>query len=347
LHRCATLSISVILPVRNEARFIERILSDLIRQEYDPGRFEILVVDGRSTDGTPERVARFAAQHDNIRLLRNPRRLSSAGRNLGLQHARGDVVLIVDGHCELNDRRYLKKLADAFQRSGADCIGRPQPLEVTGASRLQRTISAARASWLGHHADSFVYATSEGFVPAQSVAVAYRRRLFDAVGRFDESFDACEDVELNHRIDRAGLRCFFTPDIAVRYAPRDSLRGLFCQLVRYGRGRMRLLRKHPETRSWKTLIPAFFVAGAVLGVVPAVFSRWFAAAYAAVLLAYAVLVAGVSLTAALRRRDPGLLPWLPAVYVTIHLAAGAGMLLEFFRPAGRPTEDARTESQCT
>ena len=169
------LFISAIVPVRNEARFIERTLTQLLAQDYDPERFEVLVVDGQSTDGTPEVVARFAAQHENVRLFANPRRLSSAARNIGIRNARGDAVLIVDGHCELDDRHYLTRLADAFQRSGADCIGRPQPLDVSGASRLQRAISAARSSWLGHHSDSYIYSSAAGFVPAKSVAVAYRR----------------------------------------------------------------------------------------------------------------------------------------------------------------------------
>ncbi|MBN2580004.1 MAG: glycosyltransferase family 2 protein [Pirellulales bacterium] len=328
------LFISVILPVRNEARFIERILAQLSGQDYDPGRFEILVVDGQSTDGTPERVARFAAERENVRLLANPRRLSSAARNIGIQHARGDVVLIVDGHCELDDRRYLQRLAEAFKRSGADCIGRPQPLDVSGASRLQRAIAAARSSWLGHHADSYIYSSAEGFVPAQSVAVAYHRRLFDAIGLFDESFDACEDVELNHRIDRAGLRCYFTPEVAVRYAPRESLGGLFRQLVRYGRGRMRLLRKHPETLSLGALIPALFLAGVFLGLAPALCFRWCAAAYLAVLSVYTILVLGGSVIGTLKRRNLGLLPWLPLVYVTIHVAAGTGTLWELLQPSG-------------
>ena len=85
----------------------------------------------------------------------------------------------------------------------------------------------ARSSWLGHHPDSFIYSKEERFVPAISVAVAYRRDVFDKVGFFDENFDACEDVELNHRIDKNRLKCYFTPSITVQYCPRKSLGGLF------------------------------------------------------------------------------------------------------------------------
>jgi len=328
-ERTKALFISVIVPVRNEAKFIERTLSQLVAQDYDSQRFEVLVVDGESTDGTPDLVAQVAARHQNVRLFSNPRRLGSAARNIAIREARGDVVLLVDGHCELEDDRYLSHLADAFERSGADCIGRPQPLDVTGATTLQRAIAAARSSRLGHHPDSFIYSSAEEFVPAKSVAVAYRRSVFEKVGCFDETFDACEDVELNHRIDRAGLRCFFTPQVAVHYAPRDTLRGLFRQLVRYGCGRVRLRRKHPETLTIKTLLPGIFVLGCILGLVLAWFSLWLAAAYVAALALYLVVVSGVSLAVAVARRDAAILPWLPLVFATIHFASGAGLLWEF------------------
>ena len=154
--------ISVVVPVRNEATFIRATLAQLVGQNYDPDRFEVIVADGQSTDGTPGIVRRLVAGHHNLRLLANPRRWSSAGRNLGVRAARGEIIVIVDGHCDLANPDYLRDLAEAFARSGADCVGRPQPLDVAGASTVQRAIAAARSSWLGHHPDSFQYSTRLG-----------------------------------------------------------------------------------------------------------------------------------------------------------------------------------------
>ncbi len=387
--------VSVIVPVRNEARFIERTLAQLVGQDYDRDRFEVLVVDGESSDGTPALVARFAATHPNVRLFSNPRRLSSAARNIAVREARGDVMLLVDGHCDLAGNRCLRELADAFGRSGADCLGRPQPQDTAGLSHsgtawpknarpltaLQRAIASARSSRLGHHPDSHVYSSGEGFVPAKSVAVAYRREVFyrlsgepvgvdvdgKTIGGFDERFDACEDVEFNHRVDRAGLRCFFTPRIAARYAPRNALGGLFRQLFRYGCGRVRLWRKHPETMSLKTLLPGLFLIGCVVGAVITLLAwqwetggdtrqetsgQWgeflglatsrFPLFYATALALYAAVVLAGSLAvwnAERRKSNAGgrrsfgfrhlaLLAWLPLVFATIHFGAGAGLLWE-------------------
>jgi succinoglycan biosynthesis protein ExoA len=322
-------SVSVIVPVRNEERNIAQTLGDLLALDKEGIDYEILVVDGDSTDATRDVVRSLMADHPELKLLRNPRRLSSAARNVGIAYARGEFVVIVDGHCRVTNRAYLHDLVDGFVRSGADSLGRPQPLDVPGATVFQRAIAAARSSWLGHHPASHIYSSGERLVRPQSVAVAYRRSVFTTVGLFDESFDACEDVEFNHRLDRKGLTCFFTPKIGVSYHPRSSLRGLFQQMVRYGRGRARLLRKHPETLSLSCLVPMAFVAGLVLGPIAAWYSSWCAAALAATLLIYFGLIAVAAVGAARRAADLGVIPWFFLVFPTIHVGAGCGLLGEW------------------
>ncbi len=324
--------VSVIVPIRNEERFIERTLLALRQQNFPLDAAEILVVDGESTDKTPEIVASIAAQDPRVRLLTNPRRWSSAGRALGVREAAGDYLLIVDGHCELQDPDYLNKLVRAFETSGADCLGRPQPQDVSRATPVQQAIAAARSSPVGHHPDSFIYSDQPQFVPAHSVAVAYRRSVFEQVGNFDDSFDACEDVELNHRIDKAGLRCWFAPELQIRYEPRGSLAGLFRQLVRYGRGRVRLMRKHPETRSLKTLVPALFVAGLPVGLLAGLFSKWAALFYLSVLGLYLAIILLGSLGVIRKVGCWRAAAWIPVVLIVIHLASGWGQWREAFQP---------------
>jgi succinoglycan biosynthesis protein ExoA len=320
--------ISVIVPVRNEAAFIGKTLRQLLDQNYDSDRFEILVADGQSTDGTREIVRELQASYAHLHLLDNPKRWSSSGRNLAIRAAQGDIIVIVDGHCEFDDANYLANLANAFEQSGADCVGRPQPLDISKASTLQRAIALARSSRLGHHPDSFIYSDVEQIVPPQSVAVAYRRSVFAAVGLFDETFDACEDVEFNHRVARAGLRCLLSPRIRLHYVPRSGLGSLFRQMARYGRGRVRLLRKHPETFSLAGFLPAAFLLGMVIGPAISWLSPWLVFAYAGCLGAYVLTVLLFSLSLAIRGRDWRLLPVLPLVFAAVHMGAGTGILQE-------------------
>lgn len=319
--------VSVIVPARNEEAYIGRMLQGLLRQDCAAG-YEVLVADGQSTDRTVAVVRALQKQHAHLRLVHNKRHWSSAGRNRAIEQARGDIIVVVDAHCEPPGPDYVESVADAFAQSGAACLGRPQPLDVSGATAVQRAIAAARSSWLGHHPDSHIYSVKEAIVRPQSVAVAYRRWVFAEVGFFDETFDACEDVEFNQRVDRAGLSCFFTPRIALRYVPRSNLTALWRQMIRYGRGRFRLLRKHPETFSVGSLVPALFLLGLAAGTVLVWFSSWLALAFIGAVGCYALAVALVSLALSFRERDLRLFSWLLVVFPTIHLGAGAGLLWE-------------------
>ncbi|MHB1423532.1 MAG: glycosyltransferase family 2 protein [Gemmataceae bacterium] len=335
--------ITVIVPARNEGAFLADTLQQLLEQRYDAARFEILVADGGSTDDTRAIVAALQTRYAHLRLLDNPRQWSSAGRNAAVREARGDILLLIDGHCELKNPYYLQNLADAFAESSADCVGRPQPLDVSGATLVQRAIAAGRASRLGHHPASHIYRDRAGFVPPQSVAIAYRRAVFDTVGLFDERFDACEDVEFNHRVARAGLTCWFTPRLRVPYHPRSNLCSLFRQMVRYGRGRVRLLRKHPETFSLSSLLPAAFLAGVVVGALAACWSSMLALLYSGVLGVYGALLLLFSVALCLRERDVRLLPLFPLVFLAIHAGAAVGVWCELLLgPPPRP-ETANAE----
>lgn len=322
------LFLSIVIPVRNEERHIAHVLDRLLAQDYPPERWEAILVDGRSTDATREIVTRYAERHSNIHCHENPKRLSSAARNIGIDHMRGDVFLLIDGHCLIESGDMLKAVDRAFRHEKSDCLGRPQPLEMRGAGFRQHAIAAARRSPLGHHPDSFIYAGKACWAPAISVGVAYRKAVFETVGRFDERFDAAEDVEFNHRCDRAGLRCFFDPAIAVYYVPRKTLRGLFRQLVRYGRGRVRLTRKHPDTFSMKSFLPAIFLAVVLIGLPLAFFHPVFMWIYGMSLGMYASCLLLESLRLAVVLRRPAFALFLPLVFMTIHAASGWGIVIE-------------------
>ncbi len=316
-------SVSVIVPVRNESRSIEHTLRLLLTQDFPRDDFEVIVADGVSTDDTVLIVRRLQSEFSNLKLVFNSEKLASSGRNTGIRHATKDVMVIVDGHCHVPDRDYLQKLSAAFATSGADCLGRPQPLDVESPTRFQEAVSAARSSRLGHNPDSDIYSNEAKFVPPQSTAVAYSRRVFHTIGLFDQEFDACEDVEFNERVHAAGLTCYFTPEVKIVYEPRGDFSALFYQLGRYGKGRAKLAFKHPKSLSLPALVPPLWTVWALgagpLGlVVPYLGWLWLAslALYAAVLLgAGAVLGRGKPLAVGAR---------IPMVFVAIHFGFAWG-----------------------
>ena len=267
--------LSVVIPVRNEERFVAHTLDELARQEYDKSRYELIVVDGQSTDATCSVVEKFARAHTdvNVRLYRTPGRLSSRARNIGIRQARGTLIAVIDGHVHIPSQSLFSAMERIHSEHGAQCLARPAPLGVPGLiSGTSCWIAVARKSWLGHSSKSFIYSDFEGYVDPMSSGFAYESSVFDKVGYFDESFDAAEDVEFHYRLKQAGITAYTSPGLLIYSYPRESLPALFRQQVRYGAGRARLVRKHRDAFTVETLIPAgiliFFVSA------PAVVILW-------------------------------------------------------------------------
>jgi len=323
--------ITIVMPVRNEARFIRETLGQLLDQDYPADCFEIIVADGMSDDGTPEIVTELGRRFPQLKLVPNPKRLSSAGRNLGFQHGRGDYFLVVDGHCFIPTSNLFKHLVDCFRDSGADCLGRPQPQDPPGLTPFQRAVALARGSRLGHGGDSLIYGEFEGFASPVSNGAAYTRRVFEVVGYLDEEFDAAEDVEFNYRVEQSGLLCYTSHRLTVRYYPRENLQGLFCQMRRYGIGRWRFLCKHPKALTVNQLVPSLFTVGlatflAATAVALCTGHGWTAVAVMGVPFAlYAALV--LAEAARIVRSDGGRIGVLvPSILLAVHLGLGIGFL---------------------
>ena len=334
--------ISVVIPVHNEAAHLGALFEDLLNQDYPVDRYEIVVVDGESTDQTREVVGSFArSARVRILCLPNPRCLSSAGRNVGVRASRGEFILFIDGHCRLPGPAFLRQTVGLFEETRADCLCRPANLETAGNKWFQNVVAHVRSTFLGHGPDSTIYVTDfKGFVDPTSAGAFYRRSVFDKVGMHDEQFDACEDVEFNHRVHKAGLRSYLSSSLAVVYRPRATPFAVFRQLFRYGRGRFRFMLKHRDAASVTQLIPAAFVGWLLVGALGSLASPVVAKLYLLSLAAYGAVVLWYSIGLGLRYglRD---LAAAPLVYVLMHTGLGAGFWaelgkssLEVFRSSG-------------
>lgn len=331
LSDSATAFITIVMPVRNESKFIRDTLLQIAGQDYPADRYEIIVADGMSDDGTRAIVTEMSQQYPQIRLLDNRKRLSSAGRNVGFKNGIGDYFLVVDGHCFIPTDKLLRNVADCFEKSGADCLGRPQPLDPPGLTTFQRAVALARSSRLGHGGDSLIFGEYEGFASPVSNGAAYKREVFEKAGYVDETFDAAEDVEFNYRVEQAGLKCYTSPLLTVRYYPRENLKGLFRQMVRYGMGRFRFIRKHREALTVNQLIPAGFVLGLLLFVTSVPYSLFTARCslltglLSAVYALYALIVLAESLRIA-ARNGWGYLKHIPLIFFMVHFGLGWGFV---------------------
>jgi GT2 family glycosyltransferase len=215
-------------------------------------------------------------------------------------------VCFVDGHCRIASKEMLAAVARLMADSSVHCISRPQRLYADSQQIFQRAVVLARASRFGHAADSTIY--EQQFVervcdPASAGAI-YRRSVFDQVGAYDETFDACEDVELNVRVRQAGLKAVLSSAVEIFYVARSSPRALFKQMARYGAGRIRLMRKHASERSLKVFVPLAILVFLALTPLASLTLPWpINLVWAALLAIYALALLCTGLLIATKDKD--------------------------------------------
>jgi SAM-dependent methyltransferase len=329
--------VTVLMPVRNEAHQIIATLKSLLAQDYPADRFEIVVMDGRSTDGTSAQVALVGELDARVRLFENPGVIVSTAINLGFGRARGSIVARADGHTRYATD-YLRSAVRAFAESGADVVGGAM-LATQDLSPFQEATARALSSRFGMGGAAFHFDGATG--PAESVYLGvYRADALLRYGPFDEHLVRDEDDEWFARARRQGARIWLDARIRSTYLPRTNAPALFRQYFEYGLFKPAALRKVAGSWRARQLVPSALVAGLALPLAAAVvWPRAGLGAFALVALAYALATLLAS-RRALGRGRAGAREFLRqfAVFALMHLGYGAGFLAGLLR---RAPDDSR------
>lgn len=321
--------VTVVMPVRNEAAFLEKSLGSVLRQDYPRARLEVLVADGMSDDGTRERLAALQAAHPNLVVLDNPGRIVATGLNSAIRRARGEYVIRVDGHTEIAPD-YVGRCVEALDRSGADNVGGKMTAE--GAGRFAEAVAIATSSPFGVGGARFHYSDREEWVDTVYLG-AWRRDVFDRIGYFDEELVRDQDDEFNYRLRAAGGRVLLSPAIKSLYTVRGTPAKLWKQYFQYGYWKVRVLQKHPRQMQPRQFVPPLFVAGLLGSGLAAAFHPM--GRLALLLGAGCYAAANVAATLLAARGKRRLASRVSLAFATLHLSYGAGFLVGLVRFAGR------------
>ncbi|MDP3910739.1 MAG: glycosyltransferase family 2 protein, partial [Gemmatimonadales bacterium] len=247
--------VTVILPCRNEARYIGPCLDSILSASYAPERLEVLVVDGMSDDGTRAVVAEYAAAHPRIQLLDNPSRIVPTALNVGIRAAAGDVIARMDAHV-VYPPEYLPRLVAALEESGADNVGGCIITLPADGTAVAQAIAIA----LGH---PFGVGNSHFRIGARAARLVdtvpfgcYRRDVFARIGEFDEELVRNQDDEFNHRLVASGGRVLLLPDVVSYYYARGSFRQVARMFYQYGAFKPLVARKVGRIMTLRQLVPA-------------------------------------------------------------------------------------------
>lgn len=307
-------SVSVIMPIRNEARYLAAAIDSIMAQAY-PGPFDVCLAVAPSDDGTEALAADLAGRYVEVHVVANPAGITPAGLNAAIAATTGDIIVRVDGHAQLSPG-YIAQAVRTLMRTGAVNVGGVQRAE--GITPLEQAIAVAMTSPLGAGGARFHLGGDQGPVDTVYLGV-FRRDALNAVGGFDDTLIRNQDYELNIRLRGAGGIIWFDPELWVTYRPRSSLRALARQYGEYGAWKRFVLRRHPGSLKIRQALPPLVTAAVLGGVMLAPWRRITLVAPVGYL---AAIAAGSVATAGVHR--PSLVLRLMAVLPTMHLSWGLG-----------------------
>ncbi len=327
--------VTVIMPVRNEADFIEKSLGAVLAQDYPKDRLEILIADGMSTDETRDLIRSLDTGSTPIRILDNPGRIVATGLNIALKEARGVIIVRIDGHCEIAPE-YVRRCVEHLEAGTVAGVG--GAIETVGESYRSRAIAAAMSSNFGVGGSAFRTGRTEASFVDSVAFPAYPRSILEAAGPYDEELVRNQDDEYNYRLRKAGHRLLLAPDVRSRYFSRATVRSLWRQYRQYGFWKVRVLQKHPRQMRARQFAPPLFVGTLLACALLALVGGPLQPAARLSFLGIAGLYIVANLTASVltaARTEWRFLPLLPILYGALHLGYGTGFLLGLLRFAHR------------
>lgn len=225
--------ISILVPVFNAEREIEPFIQSIQNLNTDPGIFEILMVDNGSSDLTLEQIRICADRLKNlIRWFREDEVLGSyASRNLGLEHAEGDLIAFTDVDCR-PDPDWLLKGMRRFEDEAIHAVG----------GRVRFTFQKQTpngAEWVDAQTNMQMERNIRERGVAKTANLFVRRSMFREVGRFRSDMRSGGDAEWTHRLTSAGYSLVYQPEAVVSH-PASGYRALFQKQIRVGGGKVNL-----------------------------------------------------------------------------------------------------------
>lgn len=329
-------SVSVVIPCYNEERFIWEVLENLSGQ-YDAKRYEIIVVDGMSTDKTREVVNEFIRHHAElrVRLVDNPKRNIPTGLNLGIKEAQGELIVRMDAH-SIPSENYVRRCVEGLTERDVSIVGMPWRITAGAKTKRARAIALAVSHPFG--IGDAKYRLSDS--PSQFVDTvpfgAFKKSLWRALGGFNEDLLANEDYDFHYRVRQQGGRILMDTSGHSVYFARPTFRELAAQYSRYGLWKAQMIKLHPRSVRLRQMVaPAFVLSLLFLSGL----SFWWAVPslllLGAIVFAYTALAVLFAFKLARREHDPGLIPAISFAFLIIHITWGSSFLLGLIRSPKR------------
>ncbi len=314
--------VSVIVPLYNEEKYIEKFITSLTKQTYPMEKTEWILADGNSTDRTVAIIERYMDEYPIV-LLHNEKRKTPYALNMAIERARGEYIIRLDAHAEYYSD-YIEKCVHYLDTTDADNVGGVAETSANGF--VGQAISAMLSTKFGVGGSDFRTGNGNRYVDTVPFG-AFRREVFDRVGLFNTKLLRSEDNDMNARIRESGGKIWLAEDIRFRYFCRDTVSGILKMALQNGNALFHTLRENPKAMSMRHFIPFAFLMSLIVLPLFSVFFPIFWWAFAAEMGAYLLLDVYFSFVSVKPAKCGLVTVWL---YPLFHIVYGVGSLLGLF-----------------
>lgn len=305
-------NISIIIPCLNEERHIQQCLISLIENSYPDDKLELLVIDGGSTDSTLSILEKLAEQHRNIKVLNNPKRITPAAVNIGINAASSEILIWAGAHA-VYDKNYL--LYSVQTLTDENCASVGGVISPSSNSIFGKAVAAATSSRFGIGNAKYRYATKQMEVDTV-YGGCWRKKDVLAIAGFNETLVRNQDYEFNSRLRKHIGPIILNPDIKCQYFCRDNLKDLAKQYYQYGFWRFKSATKFGAQLTLRQLIPLAFLLGLFFSAIAISFG-YNLGLFIPILYLSFIGIATVILS--IKHKKLSFLVFLPLIFCTIHV----------------------------
>ncbi|MCX6760669.1 MAG: glycosyltransferase family 2 protein [Candidatus Nealsonbacteria bacterium] len=315
--------VSIIIPCRNEEKFIQKCLGSLVEQDYPKERLEILVADGSSEDKTREIAGGFVERYPFIKILNNPKKNTPSGLNIGIKGARGEFIARMDAHAEY-EKEYISKCVKYIKEYGVDNIGGVMITISRKDTALGRAIVAVLSHPFGVGNAIFRIGAEKPILVDTVFGGFYKREVFERIGYFNENLHRGQDMEFNLRLRKSGGKILLVPEIKSFYYARSGFFSFWQHSFTDGAELISPLRLGVVIFSWRHLAPLVFVLGLIILSLLSFFSQkflWLLIAFSGL---YFLVNLYFSAMISFKEKDFRYLFFAPIAFTLLHIGYGLG-----------------------
>ena len=335
-------TVSLCVVAYNEEKYLPALFENICAQTYPKNKTEIVLIDSMSSDGTRAAFQKFREQHAAeylaVIIAENEKKLLAAGCNKAITRSSGDIIIRIDAHAQIPPEFIERNVKHHEQ--GEMVTGGARPNIIDGETPWKRTLLMAESSMFGSSIAGFRRNTEKSYVKSIFHG-AYRRKVYEDAGLYNEALGRTEDNEMSFRIRKSGYKICLCPDIISYQQTRSSLKKMLKQ--KYGNGYWvgRTLGICPGCLSLYHFVPFAFVCGIVAALLLSPVSWLFPALYFGLDALAAAAMTAFAIIGEKKRNAVNLL--LPILFFLLHTIYGIGTAAGMFSLIlHRPTAEEKT-----